>query len=115
VATQNRGRRAHICRLAKAFDLVGIDQHAEPLELGRQMLESLVECLAQEAQVFSQFPCKGDGGITPMMLVRDVVRQSAASASTDAAWLHQRGSRGRQPCGASAATVIGLTENQRAP
>jgi hypothetical protein len=43
---------------AKAFDLVDVDQQADPVMQGRQMLESLVESLAQMSEVFSQLPCK---------------------------------------------------------
>ncbi|WP_223507941.1 hypothetical protein [Pseudomonas sp. BF-B-25] len=44
---------------AKAFALVGVDQQKKPVVQGRQMLESLVESLAQMAQVYSQVPRKG--------------------------------------------------------
>ncbi|WP_216592007.1 hypothetical protein, partial [Streptomyces brasiliscabiei] len=43
----------------KAFGLVGVDQLADPVVQGRQMLESLVESLAQMGEVFSQLPSKG--------------------------------------------------------
>lgn len=43
---------------AKAFDLVDVDQQADPVMQGRQMLESLVESLAQMSEVFSQLPRK---------------------------------------------------------
>ena len=43
----------------KAFGLVGVDQLADPVVQGRQMLESLVESLAQMGEVFSQLPRKG--------------------------------------------------------
>lgn len=45
---------------AKAFDLVGVDQLADPVVQGRLMLESLVESLVQMEQVFSRFPRKGN-------------------------------------------------------
>lgn len=38
-----------LSEFAKAFDLVGVDQQADPLVQGRQMLESLVESLTQIA------------------------------------------------------------------
>lgn len=44
---------------AKAFDLVGVDQEANPIVQGRQMLGSLVESLAQMGEFFSQLPRKG--------------------------------------------------------
>ncbi|WP_216312344.1 hypothetical protein [Pseudomonas sp. BF61] len=42
----------------KAFGLVGIDQLADPVVQGRQMLESLVESLAQMGEVFAQLGAK---------------------------------------------------------
>ncbi|MGA9224496.1 MAG: hypothetical protein WBZ57_25255, partial [Pseudomonas graminis] len=44
---------------AQAFDLVGVDQKAEPVMQGRQMLESLVESLDEMGKVLSQIPRKG--------------------------------------------------------
>lgn len=43
---------------AKAFDLVGVDQRADPVMQGRQMLELLVQSLAGMAKVVSQLPRK---------------------------------------------------------
>lgn len=44
---------------AEAFDRVGVDQQAEPVMQGRQMLESLVESLAKIGEVFAQVTRKG--------------------------------------------------------
>lgn len=43
---------------AEAFDLVGVDQQADPVTQGRQMLESLVESLAGMMQVLANLPRK---------------------------------------------------------
>lgn len=49
---QLRQADAHLpsSEFAQAFDLVGVDQQADPVMQGRQMLESLVESLAQRAK-----------------------------------------------------------------
>lgn len=43
---------------AEAFELVGVDQQADPVTQGRQMLESLVESLAGMMQVLANLPRK---------------------------------------------------------
>lgn len=44
---------------AQAFDLVGVNQQTDPVTQGRQMLESLIESLAQMGEVISRMPHKG--------------------------------------------------------
>jgi hypothetical protein len=43
---------------SEAFELVGVDQQADPVTQGRQMLESLVESLAGMMQVVANLPRK---------------------------------------------------------